>query len=291
MRTTLRPRRSVLYMPGANVRAIEKARTLPADTLILDMEDAVAPDAKDLARSRIVSAVCQGGFGRREVIVRVNGLGTDWGREDVRAISTIGADAVLFPKIEDPNEVLDAIATLDEAGAPAALPVWIMAETPRGVLRIDAIAAAHPRLAVIVMGTSDLAKEMRVRHTTDRIGLVTALSSCVLAARANGLDILDGVHLDLADEDGFRQACEQGEALGFDGKTLIHPKQIAVANEVFAPSGGEVESARRIIDAWNLSNAQGQGVVVVDGRLVENLHVEEARRTLAMHDAIRALAG
>ena len=275
-------------MPGANARAMEKARTLPADAQILDMEDAVAPDAKDLARAQIASVVRERGFGRREVVVRVNGLATPWGRSDVQAVAGSGADAVLFPKVEDPAEVLAAVAALDEAGAPGDLPVWIMAETPRAILRIDAIASAHPRLAVIVMGTSDLAKEMRVQHTIDRIGLVSALSRCVLAARASGLDILDGVHLDLDDDAGLRSVCAQGRALGFDGKTLIHPKQIAVANEVFAPGDSVVNTACRIIDAWNAAQALGKGVVV-DGRLVENLHVDEARRTLAMHDAIRQL--
>ncbi len=289
MTANLRPRRSVLYMPGANARAMEKARTLPADALILDMEDAVAPDAKELARAQIASVVGERGFGRREVVVRVNGLATPWGRSDVQAVAGSGADAILFPKVEDPDEVLAAVAALDAAGAPGDLPVWIMAETPRAILRIDAIASAHPRLALIVMGTSDLAKEMRVRHTIDRIGLVPALSRCVLAARASGLDILDGVHLDLDDDAGLRSACEQGRALGFDGKTLIHPRQIPVANEVFAPGEGAVGTARRIIDAWSAAKSQGKGVVVVDGRLVENLHVDEARRTLAMHDAIRQL--
>jgi citrate lyase subunit beta/citryl-CoA lyase len=225
------------------------------------------------------------------VVVRVNGLGTPWGRDDVHAVAGTGADAVLFPKIESAAQVRDAVAALDAAGGPASLPVWIMAETPRAILSIEAIAAAHPRIAVIVMGTSDLAKELRVRHTADRVGLVAALSQCVLAARAHGLDILDGVHLDLDDDAGFRRACEQGEAMGFDGKTLIHPKQIGVANEVFAPGAQEVEAARRILAAWKKAREEGKGIVVVDGKLVENLHADEARRTLAMHEAILALAG
>jgi citrate lyase subunit beta/citryl-CoA lyase len=291
MSPTLRARRSVLYMPGANARAIEKARTLPADALILDLEDAVSPEAKALARDQVVAAVRQGGFGRREVVVRVNGLDTPWGRDDASAVASISADAILFPKVDDPRQIIDAVDALDQAGAPAGLPVWAMIETPRAIQCIDAIATAHPRLTVIVMGTSDLAKELRVRHTTDRIGLVTALSLCVIAARAHGLDILDGVHLDLNDETGFRATCVQGEAMGFDGKTLIHPKQIAVANEIFAPSATEVATARRIIDAWNQARAAGKGLVVVDGKLVEVLHVDEAKRTLAMADAIRALEG
>lgn len=286
----IRPRRSILYMPGANARALEKARTLSADGLILDMEDAVSPDSKELARRQIVESVTQGGYGSREIIIRVNSLSTPWGKDDVAAVAAIGADAILFPKVESPAEVLAAVAELDKAGAPADLPVWIMAETPRGVLRIDAIAGASPRLGGIVMGTSDLAKEMRVRHTPDRVGFIAALSLCVMAARAHGLDILDGVYLDLNDDAGFRAACEQGRDMGFDGKTLIHPKQLAPANEVFAPAEKDVENARTIIAAWDQAKREGKGVAVVNGKLVENLHVEEARRTLAVADAIKALA-
>lgn len=287
----LRPRRSILYMPGANARALEKARTLPADGLILDMEDAVSPDSKELARRQIVESVTQGGYGSREIIVRVNGLNTAWGHDDVKAVANIGADAILVPKVESPEEVLAAVAALEQAGAPAELPVWIMAETPRGILRIDAIAGASPRLTAIVMGTSDLAKEMRVRHTPDRIGFIAALSLCVMAARAYGQDIVDGVYLDLNDDAGFRAACEQGRDIGFDGKTLIHPKQLAAANEVFAPAEKDVENASTIIEAWEQARREGKGVAVVNGKLVENLHVEEARRTLAVAEAIKAMAG
>ena len=286
----LRPRRSILYMPGANARALEKARTLPADGLILDMEDAVSPDSKEVARQQIVENVTQGGYGSREIIVRVNGLNTAWGQDDVAAVAKIGADAILFPKVESPEEVHAAVEALDKAGAPADLPVWIMAETPRGILRIDAIAGSSPRLAAIVMGTSDLAKEMRVRHTPDRIGFIAALSLCVMAARAHGLDIVDGVYLDLNDDAGFRAACEQGRDIGFDGKTLIHPKQVGAANEVFAPAEKDVENARMIIEAWEQARREGKGVAVVNGKLVENLHVEEARRTLAVAEAITAKA-
>jgi citrate lyase subunit beta/citryl-CoA lyase len=285
----IRPRRSVLYMPGANARALEKARGLPADGLILDLEDAVAPEAKELARSQVIEAVRGGGYGPREVVVRVNGLNTPWGRDDVAAVVNVGADAILFPKVESPEEVHAAVAVLDDSGAPAELPIWMMAETPRCVLNIDAIAGSHPRLAVIVMGTSDLAKEMRVRHTPERTGFVAALSLCVMAARAHTLDILDGVYLDLGDETGFRAACEQGRDIGFDGKTLIHPKQLETANEVFAPAEKDVERARIVIEAWEQARAEGKGVAVVNGRLVENLHVEEARRNLAMAEAIRAM--
>jgi citrate lyase subunit beta/citryl-CoA lyase len=278
-------------MPGANARALEKARTLPADGLILDMEDAVSPDSKELARQQIVESVTQGGYGSREIIVRVNGLNTAWGHDDVKAVAKIGADAILFPKVESPDEVLAAVEALAKAGAPADLPVWIMAETPRGILRIDAITGASTRLTAIVMGTSDLAKEMRVRHTPGRIGFIAALSMCVMAARAHGQDIVDGVYLDLNDDAGFRAACEQGRDLGFDGKTLIHPKQLAVANEVFAPAEKDVENAGTIIEAWEQARREGKGVAVVNGKLVENLHVEEARRTLAVAEAIKAMAG
>jgi citrate lyase subunit beta/citryl-CoA lyase len=285
----LRPRRSILYMPGANARALDKARSLPADGFILDMEDAVSPDAKEMARQQIVEHVTQGGYGSRELIIRVNGLNTPWGREDVAAVANIGAGAVLFPKVESPEEVYAAVEALNKAGAPNDLPIWIMAETPRGILHIDAIAGASERLVAIVMGTSDLAKELRVRHTPDRIGFITSLSLCVLAARAHNLDILDGVYLDLNDEPGFRTACEQGRDMGFDGKTLIHPKQLAVANEVFGPTEKDVENARTIIEAWEQAKREGKGVAVVGGKLVENLHVEEARRVLAVSEAIQAV--
>ncbi|MCP5425938.1 MAG: CoA ester lyase [Gammaproteobacteria bacterium] len=287
----LRPRRSVLYMPGANARALEKARTLPADGLILDMEDAVSPDAKATAREQIVAAVTQGGYGSREIIIRVNGLETAWGHDDVAAVANIGAGAILFPKVETPDQIHAAVAALDKAGAPANLPIMIMAETPRGILNINAIAGASPRLVCIVMGTSDLAKELRVRHTPERTGFLTSLSLCVLAARAHNLDILDGVYLDLKNEAGFRAACEQGRDMGFDGKTLIHPNQVAVTNEVYAPAEKDIENAREMISAWEQARAEGKGVAVVNGKLVENLHVDEARRTLAVAEAIRAMAG
>lgn len=286
----LRPRRSVLYLPGSNARALEKARTLLCDSLILDLEDAVSPDAKELARDQVAATLARGGFGPREVLVRVNGLATPWGVADVAAAARAGADGIVFPKIESPEELRGAVAALDEAGAPADLPVWAMAETPRGILRIEAIAGATPRLAGIIMGTSDLAKETRVRHTPDRIGFIAALGLCVLAARAHGREILDGVHLDLSDEAGFRAACLQGRDMGFDGKTLIHPQQLAAANEIFAPAAEEVAEARTIIAAWEGARQEGKGVTVVNGKLVENLHVEQARRTLAMAEAIAALA-
>jgi citrate lyase subunit beta/citryl-CoA lyase len=286
MSPPLRPRRSVLYMPGANARALDKARTLPADGLILDLEDAVAPDAKELARQQVVAAVRRGGYGSRELVVRINALATPWGRDDVAEVARCGADAVLAPKVESADDVRAIVAALDGAGAPAALPVWAMVETPRAFLRMEAIAGAHPRLAALVVGTSDLVKDLHARHSKERIETATARSLAVLAARAYGLAALDGVHLDLDDEDGLAAACAQGRDLGFDGKTLIHPKQIAAANAAFGPSEVELAAAREIVSAWNAARAAGQGVVVVNGRLVENLHVQEAQRLLAIAGAI-----
>lgn len=282
-----RPLRSVLYAPGANSRALDKARSLPVDGLILDLEDAVAPDAKALARDAVVAALSEGGYGYRRRIVRINGLDSPWGEADIAALAGAGADAILLPKVESPQAVRAAVAALDAAGGPTDLPLWIMAETPRGILEIDSIAAAHPRLQVLVMGTSDLAKELRVRHTPGREGLLASLGLCVLAARARGLEILDGVYLDLQDESGFAAACEQGRDMGFDGKTLIHPKQIEPANRVFGISAEALQQAQQIIVAWRAAQTSGRGVCVVDGRLVENLHVEEAERLLAMHEVIR----
>ena len=276
----VRPRRSALYMPGSNARALEKARGLPADMLILDLEDAVAPDAKEAARHQVTEALTAGGYGSRELIVRVNGLETPWGRDDVAAIARRRADAVLLPKAAD---------LLTRNGAPESLRLWCMIETPRGVLRAAEIAAAHARLAGFVMGTSDLAKDLHARHVPGRLPLIVSLELCVLAARAHGLAILDGVHLDLDDAEGFAAACRQGAELGFDGKTLIHPNTIAAANEAFAPRAEEIAFAEKIIAAHAQAARKGQGVVVVDGRLIENLHVVEAERLVALAAAIRAL--
>ena len=282
-----RPRRSVLYVAGDNVRALEKARTLPADAVILDLEDAVAPHAKEQARGRLAKAV-RLGYGRRECIVRVNGLDTPWGRDDLRTLARAGASAILLPKVEDPAQLAEAAQLLQDSGAPRGQPLWAMVETPRAILRLDAIAGSHPQLECLVMGTSDLVKDLRARHTPARTEVLFALSKTVMAARAHGLAVLDGVHLALRDEDGLRAACRQGRDLGFDGKTVIHPAQIAAANEAFGPSGEEVERAGRHVAAWEASG--GKGVVVVDGMLVENLHVQEARRVLALAQAIAALS-
>jgi citrate lyase subunit beta/citryl-CoA lyase len=288
MDRTARPRRSALYMPGANARALEKARTLDADVLLLDLEDAVAPAAKDAARAQVVAALAAGGYGFRETVVRVNGATTAWGAEDLEAVARAGADAVLLPKVEAPGEVAAAEAALRRHGAPEGLALWAMIETPRGVLRAGEIAAASPRLACLVAGTSDLVKDLRARHTPGRAEVATALSLVVLAARASGLACLDGVHLDLDDEAGFEAACRQGRDLGFDGKTLIHPKTIAAANRLFGPSEAELAAARRIMVAHAEAESFGRGVVVVEGKLVEALHVEAARRLLALAEELAA---
>ena len=284
--TTVRPRRSVLYVPGSNVRALEKARTLPVDGLILDLEDAVAPAAKEEARGAVLAALRAGGFGHREVTVRVNGSATPWGADDLALAARSGADAVVLPKVEAPEEVRAAERALAAAGAPEGLALWCMIETPRGVLAAAEIAAASPRLAALVMGTSDLVKDLRARHTPSRAEVLVALGTVLLAARAHGKVALDGVHLELADDAGFEAACRQGRDLGFDGKTLIHPRTVEVANRIFAPTAEEIAEARRIIAAHAEAEAAGRGVVVVDGRLVESLHVEGARRVVALAEAL-----
>jgi citrate lyase subunit beta / citryl-CoA lyase len=291
MAAPVRPRRSVLYMPGANPRALDKARTLPADGLIFDLEDAVAPDAKVGARAQVCDAVRAGGYGAREIVIRVNGLATAWGHADLTAAATAGADAALIPKVESADVVREALAVLDEAGAPKDLPLWCMIETARGVLRAEAIADASPRVGCLVMGTSDLAKELGAAHTPLRLPVLTALGHCLLAARACGCAILDGVHLDLLDDEGLVAVCRQGAELGFDGKTLIHPKQIEAANLAFAPSERELALARRIIEAHREATREGKGVVVVDGRLIEQLHVDQAQRRVQLAEAIARLAG
>ncbi|EPY03146.1 HpcH/HpaI aldolase/citrate lyase family protein [Magnetospirillum fulvum] len=289
MAATTRPRRSVLYMPGSNPRALDKARTLAADGLILDLEDAVAPDAKDDARRQVVEALKAGGYGGRELLVRVNGLATPWGQSDIVAAAKSGADAILIPKVESADMVRQVEAAMVAAGAPAEMAIWCMIETPRGVLRSAEIADSSPRLAGFVMGTSDLAKDLHCAHTRDRQPMLTSLGLCLLAARASGLAALDGVHLDLDDDEGFEFSCRQGQELGFDGKTLIHPKTIATANRVFAPSEKEIEWSKAIIAAHTEAVAAGKGVVVVGGRLIELLHVENARRLVDLAARIARL--
>ena len=282
---TTRPRRSVLYMPGSNQRALEKARTLPADSLVLDLEDSVGPEKKVAARDQVMAAVSAGGYGYREIIIRANSLDSEWGEDDIRAIALSGADGLCLPKVENQAQVEAAINLLNDAGAPASMQVWVMIETPLGVTNVQQIASASARITVIAMGTTDLSKELRV---TDRIGLLYSLSQCVLAARAYNKEILDGVYLDLHNDQGFTDTCVQGKHLGFDGKTLIHPKQLAAANEVFGPSANDIERAENMIAAWKLAEAEGKGVVVVDGKLVEAMHIDEARRHLARAEKIAA---
>lgn len=289
MAASVRPRRSALYMPGSNARALEKGRTLPADVLILDLEDAVAPDAKEAARGQVLDALAEGGYGDREILVRVNGLATQWGRDDIAAMARSGADAILLPKVESADAVHRAESLMDSSGAPGGMAIWCMIETPLGVLHAEEIAGAGGRLGGFVMGTSDLGKDLHSRHTPARAALQTSLSLCLLAARAFGLAILDGVHLDLADDRGFSESCRQGLELGFDGRTLIHPKTIAVANKIFSPGEEELAWSLKIIAAHGEVEAEGKGVVVVDGRLVENLHVENARRLVELAGMIKEL--
>lgn len=288
---SVRPRRSALYMPGANLRALEKARALAADVLILDLEDAVAPDAKELARTQVVNAIAAGGYGYRELVVRTNGLDTPWGHADLQAAATSGAHAVLIPKVDSSESVRMADRVLRAAGAPDSLRLWVMMETPRAMLNAADIAGACPRLECLVMGTSDLTKDLGALVTRDRLPMITGLGLTLLAARAHGLAVLDGVHVDLDDEAGFADACRQGRELGFDGKTLIHPRQLIAANSAFAPDADEVSRAQRIIAAHADAMAAGRGITVVDGRLVEALHVETARATVALAAAIAAQVG
>jgi citrate lyase beta subunit len=289
MPSTVRPRRSVLYMPGANTRALEKARTLPADALIFDLEDAVAPDAKEAARANVAAAARSKGYGKREIAIRCNGLATPWGKADVTAIATSGADAIVVPKVESAGDVVEIVSLLVSGGAPTSMAVWAMMETPKAILRAEEIAGAHERLQLFIMGTNDLVKDMRARHTPMRLPMVTALGLCMLAARAYGLTILDGVYNDIQDAEGFKDICRQGLEMGFDGKTLIHPSQIEPCNEVFAPSASELEMAAKIVAAFKTAQAEGKGVVTVDGRMIENLHVEQAERALALSAAIKEL--
>lgn len=291
MSTVHRPRRSCLYMPGANSRALEKARDLAADTLILDLEDAVAPDAKLEARGAISGALKAGGYGKRELVVRMNGLDTEWGHADLEMAVAAGAHAVLAPKVTSPRDIERLDAALKSAGAGEGFSLWVMIETPLAILGIKEIAAARigSHLTTFVMGTNDLAKEYRARMTPDRLAFQTALQLSVAAARAYGLTAIDGVYNDIKNEDGFRSECEQGRDLGFDGKTLIHPSQLDECNRIFAPSPHDVEQAKAVIEAFADPANAGKGVLKVGGKMTELLHLDEARRTVAMDDAIRAM--
>ncbi len=285
----LRPRRSVLYMPGANERALEKAKGLVADALILDLEDAVAPDAKVEARARVCAAATSGEYGTKEIAIRANGLDTAWHADDLRAIAEAGPAAVVVPKINSVADVHAIEEALEAAGAPEHTKIWGMLETPIAMLHAEQIATSSERLTVLVMGTNDLAKELHAEHVPGRQPLLFGLSQCLLAARLAGKVILDGVYNDIKDPDGFAAECLQGRQMGFDGKTLIHPSQLEPCNAAFAPSEAEIEQARRIITAFEEAEAEGKGVVTVDGRMVENLHVDNSRRILAVAAAIEAI--
>jgi citrate lyase subunit beta/citryl-CoA lyase len=289
---TVRPRRSVLYMPGSNTRAIEKARTLPADAVILDLEDSVAPDSKVVARQQVMDAVAAGSFGPREVIVRINGLDTQWWLDDLNAVAKAKPDAVLVPKVSSPNHLEDVAERLVDISADQKIRVWAMMETPLAMLNARDIATAasdvETRLAAFVMGTNDLAKDTRAKIMPGRAAMLPWLMNCVAAARAFGLDILDGVYNDLSNAEGFARECSEARDMGFDGKTLIHPNQIGPCNAAFSPTTEEIAQANKIIAAFDLPENKDKGVVQLDGRMVERLHADMARRTVAIAQAIEA---
>lgn len=285
-----RPRRSMLYMPGSKPRALDKARGLAADALILDLEDAVPPAEKAAARDIVAEELSKGGYGGRELIVRINGLDTEWGAADLAMVASSNADAILIPKVESKAMIADVALALDAAGASEDLAIWAMMETPLGILNALEIAQSHPRMAGMVMGTNDLVKELQAAHAPGRAPVATSLSLCLLAARATGLACIDGVYNAFKDDEGLRAECEDGCARGFDGKTLIHPAQLAIANECFGPTEAALAEAREQLSAFEAVEAAGQGVAVVNGRIVENLHVETAKRLIAESEAIERLA-
>ena len=288
---TVRPRRSVLYMPGSNTRALEKAKTLPADGVILDLEDSVAPEAKQAARQQVADAVKAGGFGKREVFIRVNGVDTPWHADDLSAAAHAAPDAILVPKVSNADTLELIGRRLLDMGTDHKTRVWAMIETPLAIFNILSIAAeasdSESRLSGFVMGTNDLAKDTRARLVPGRAPMLPWLTTCIAAARIYGVDILDGVYNDIGNADGFAQECQQGVELGFDGKTLIHPNQIEPCNNAFSPSPAEIEQARKMIAAFDLPENKGKGVVSIDGRMVERLHADMARRTVAIAEAGR----
>jgi citrate lyase subunit beta/citryl-CoA lyase len=283
-----RPRRSVLYMPSSNERALEKAKTIACDGLILDLEDAVAPGDKPTAREAACAAVASGDYGQRELTIRINGADTEWHADDLRAVCAAGPDAIVVPKVDSADAVHALVDGMEKAGAPDHTTLWAMIETPYAMLHAEEIGAASDRLTVFVMGTNDLAKELYAEHVPGRHPLLTGLGLALLAARATGKVIVDGVYNDVKNTEGFLDECRQGREMGFDGKTLIHPGQVEGANQAFAPSEQAVDDARGMIEAWEAG--KGTGVVTYNGRMVENLHVESAQRTLSIHEAIQALA-
>lgn len=285
MSDTYRPRRSVLYMPAANARALEKAKDIGADALIFDLEDAVAPDAKEVAREQACAAAASGDYGHRELTIRCNGLDTPWGEADVRAAAAVGPSAVVIPKVNSAAYLEEIERILNDAGAPAETQIWAMVETPTGILNVNEI-AHHDRVAAMVMGTNDMAKEMRATLTPDRAALMPYLALCLLSAREADITILDGVFNDIKNEDAFATQCDQGASMGFDGKTLIHPSQVGPCNEAFSPSLDELDFHRRVIEEFEAAEAEGRGVLTVDGKMIENLHVDEARRAIAVSEAL-----
>lgn len=288
---TARPRRSCLYMPGANAKALEKAKTLAADVLLLDLEDSVAPEAKESARSQVAAAVKAGGYGKREVIVRVNALSTPWGADDIAAIGAVYPDGILAPKVETAAQVIELNRAMTDAGFSDEASLWIMIETPQAIFNLPQIVAAArgARLQVLVMGLNDLAKETRMRATSERAAFHAPMSLTVMAARMAGLTVIDGVYNDIADAAGFESECRQGLEFGFDGKTLIHPSQVEACNTVFAPTEEEVVRARAVIEAFALPENAGKGVIKVDGKMTELLHLEQGKQIVAVADAIESL--
>lgn len=285
----LRPRRSALYLPGNNARALEKGKTLPADVLIFDLEDAVGPDAKADSRARVCDAITSVSYRPREIVVRINGMGTDWHDDDLAAVAGSAAHGVLVPKVETGEQVQALIAALDELAAPESLALWVMIETPGAILRAEEIASASDRLAALVVGTNDLVNDLHGLHVPGRAPVLAALSLAVLGARAAGKVVLDGVFNDITDEAGFRAEARQGREMGFDGKTLIHPSQVGPANDLFGPSRRELADARKIVSAYEQAQAAGNSVITVDGRMIESLHVRDAQRILALGDLIAEL--
>ena len=289
----IRPRRSLLFMPGSNARALEKARTLPADGIILDLEDAVAPDAKSTARDQIAATIAAGGFGGREVLIRINGLDTPWWEDDLVMAAKASPDGILVPKVSSVDDLVTIAARLDKAGAAPSVRVWAMIETALAIMRVEALSAqAHhlgSRLAGYVMGPNDIARETRIRMVAGRATMLPFYLDCILAAHAYGLEILDGPYSDFSDADGFAAECAQSRDMGFDGKTLIHPSQIAACNAAFTPPAAEVAQARKILAAFQLPENAGRGAIQLDGRMVERLHAEIATRTIAIADAIAAM--
>jgi citrate lyase subunit beta/citryl-CoA lyase len=284
-----RPRRSAMYTPGANVRALEKGREVPADILILDLEDGVSPESKRSARENILRVLDEGGYGAREIGVRINGVNSEWYEEDVEAIAGSSANMIVFPKVEMAENIENLVNLMEKKNAPFEMGIWCMIETARGVLNANMIAAAHEKVEALLIGSADLTKDLRAQHLKNRMPLITSIQLCILAARANGLTILDSPFFDLTDDEGFLDSCRQGREMGFDGKTLLHPKTIDGANKIFGPSDQEIAWAGKIKAAHDAAVAEGKGVTLVDGQLIEALHVEEAQRLVRMAKLIKQM--